>query len=152
MLYISSFLKRTNMVEENIDTLKKENEGMKNELEEIYRNRKFNNFIGSTFFAVFMAILFGILMMICDLGVHSMIKEYSLEIVWISILTSFVALAKFIGYFYIFWHWFVVTCYTFEQDFNELGKKLKIYIRAGRKALAEAKTTPSTPPPPPPTS
>jgi len=128
------------MADETLKSLKKENEEMKQELDDIDQNRKANNFLSSTIFALFIACMFGIVILLAYFGAVSLIKELAMSERAAALLICFVNIAKWIGFLYIGWHWLTVVVMNFHEELIQAGKEIKIYVQAGRKALAEINT------------
>lgn len=126
------------MADKTLKRLKKENEEMKSELDDIYKNRKANNLIASTIFALFMAVLFGTIMLFATVGAETVIKELAFSEVSAAFLRAFMRIANLTGYIFIGWHWFIVFVMNFHEELIQAGKEIRIYVQAGRKALSEA--------------
>jgi hypothetical protein len=111
---------------------------LKEDLKFYTQNRKVNNLWWAIFWSIIACVAIQFLATYAAIGVRAVVLENNLSDLTAGILIAGVSIAYIITEVYIVITTLETILNIFWDDIVEFGKKLKIYLKAGRKALREA--------------
>lgn len=121
----------------SLDALQKENKELKFEIRWRDQNRKVWDFILSVFMGIFVYCMFGIVYSLAEIGLGAMAGSGIFTELGMGLWHVSFVFAKFVVLSYIMYHVVIINVLLFQDELRIAVKKLQVYTKAGREAVAK---------------